>query len=275
MNENLNSIKNISKGVIKSTLLDSMIASTMGLLNSNFSRIVGDTDTIATAVEELEATINQMSRNVSDINKRMGDILDKNQKIDDAFGQRINQMSDVTKSVSGTVEEIRELGKATQNISKFVVDISDIADQTNLLALNAAIEAARVGDAGRGFAVVAEEVRKLSENTNSLTKNISKVLKEFTKRISKSVVEIENLSSVMNTFETDFVDVRQTFEVNKRSSDEIGISLNQLTIAINENSQVLSSIFGKIVDVDATSREVQKIFSTMSTVNKAISNMKL
>ncbi len=273
--ENLNSFKNISKGVVRASILDSMITSTLDLIGSNFARIMNDTDAIATAVEELEATLRQMTNNVNDINEKMKMITEENNKIDMAFSERINDIKNVTEKVNSTSKEINSLGEAANNISKFVVDISDIADQTNLLALNAAIEAARVGDAGRGFAVVAEEIRKLSENTNSLTKNISKVLKDFTKRISKAVVDIEELSNVLNTFENDIVNVRATFASNKEASDQIGLSINQLTIAIDENTHVLSSIFTKIVDVDTTIQEINRIFSTIVKVNIAIGSMKM
>ena len=69
-----------------------------------------------------------------------------------------------------------EVSRHMSNAEKLLDDINMIAEQTNMLALNAAIEAARAGDAGRGFAVVASEVRNLSQNSETFSGEIRKVI---------------------------------------------------------------------------------------------------
>jgi methyl-accepting chemotaxis protein len=89
-------------------------------------------------------------------------------------------MNTISETVSQTAETVQRLGRESEQITRIVNVIEEIAEKTNLLALNAAIEAARAGEQGRGFAVVAGEVRRLAESTRNATSEIAQMIESIT-----------------------------------------------------------------------------------------------
>jgi methyl-accepting chemotaxis protein len=94
------------------------------------------------------------------------------------------RLSQVSQQSEATVGRIDAMAQRLDGMFVLLEDVRSIADQTNLLALNAAIEAARAGEAGRGFAVVAEEVRSLSQRSNSFNEQIRKLATEAKEAVS-------------------------------------------------------------------------------------------
>jgi len=126
----------------------------------------------ATAMDQMNATILEISRNASSASREADHMRETAREGKSVVGKAVDAIGAVNAVSARMREEMSELGQSVQGIGKILDVINDIADQTNLLALNAAIEAARAGDAGRGFAVVADEVRKLAEKTMIATKKV-------------------------------------------------------------------------------------------------------
>lgn len=94
---------------------------------------------------------------------------------------------------------VTEMDQEYRQIEKFAAVISEIADQTKLLSLNASIEAARAGELGKGFGVVAEEIKKLSESTQSNAKNIISSLSAMTAIVGKLNTKTSEGTQMMPT----------------------------------------------------------------------------
>lgn len=128
---------------------------------------------VATAVEQMNATVVEVAANASNAAELANSAKDEAREGHQIVTDVLSTIEDVSKKAAAQRKDMAQLGTHAEGIGTIMAVISDIADQTNLLALNAAIEAARAGDAGRGFAVVADEVRKLAEKTMSATEEVS------------------------------------------------------------------------------------------------------
>jgi methyl-accepting chemotaxis protein len=124
---------------------------------------------IASAADELAASVTEIDRQVSQANAIAGKAVSE--------AEWTNTM-------------VRELNEAAGRIGDVVRLITDIAEQTNLLALNATIEAARAGEAGRGFAVVASEVKALAGQTAKATEDIAAQIAGMQKATTRAIEAI-------------------------------------------------------------------------------------
>ena len=177
-----------------------------------------------------------------------------------------NEGTDIVKEL---VEKTEANNKAIRNVRDVIIDtsksaekietsshmIKNIASQINLLALNAAIEAARAGEAGRGFSVVAEEVRKLAEESNNFTQEISTVVVDLIEKTESAVDIIKQL---------DEITVSQTKSVDLTNHKFEGIAdsiekIMEITAIINkaglEMTRKKDEIIGVVESLSAISEE--------------------
>jgi methyl-accepting chemotaxis protein len=150
---------------------------------------------VATAMEQLAASIGEVSRSTNDTSNKSIEAqnsLVENMERADMAASNIKLLVTLINDSSVVISSLKsEVHKITGVLSV----ITSIADQTNLLALNAAIEAARAGEAGRGFSVVADEVRALATRSQESTVEISKLVDVMIQSSEKSVERMERAAA--------------------------------------------------------------------------------
>ena len=146
----------------------------------------------ATAMNEMNATVQEVARNASAASAASADTKDKATAGAQVVERSLRRIESVHQVSLELKDDMTQLNEHAQDITRIMGVISDIADQTNLLALNAAIEAARAGEAGRGFAVVADEVRKLAEKTMASTQDVGNAIKAIQESTAKSTASVDN-----------------------------------------------------------------------------------
>ena len=148
----------------------------------------------------------------------------------------VDTLGAVSQQSSNSVRHIDAMVQHLDAIFELLGDVKSIADQTNLLALNAAIEAARAGEAGRGFAVVAEEVRNLSQRSNSFNEQIRKLVSSSKEAVAKVRDTVGGMAS-------------RDMSASVKAKDEVGSLLRQV-------EQLNASMEQGLREVSTTSREI-------------------
>ncbi len=249
LNRDFNNIQ-VSSGKIASGA--EQVASSSQLL----SKITVDQ---ASAVQELAATIQEISDEVQTTAQDAADASGKVIILGDQLDKGIAQMR-------GTVNTMTVVDGKSDEIIKIIKMIEDIAFQTNILALNAAVEAARAGEAGRGFAVVADEVRNLAVKSADAARNTTNLLEDILNAVKEGTYSADNAAKALadvakgTTIITDSIN-----NISARSQDQ-AYSVKQITLSIEQISDIIQTN-------SATAEENSAASDELSIQAEALRNM--
>ncbi|UTA47259.1 methyl-accepting chemotaxis protein [Simiduia sp. 21SJ11W-1] len=213
-----------------------------------------NTDMVATAVNEMGATVNEIARNAADAAEASRTA---HQTAGDGKAKvegTVKDMGQLNQVMGQSVERVEQLAKDIKSISGVLDVIKGISEQTNLLALNAAIEAARAGEQGRGFAVVADEVRTLAQRTAQSTEEINDMIA----RLDRSArATVESIMAGSEQTQTSVQHVRQTGELLLGITEGVNriSDMNyQIATATEEQSQATEEINRNVQSIADHSR---------------------
>jgi methyl-accepting chemotaxis protein len=196
-----------------STTMGSIMESSVQVAEGS-RQIAHGTQTLAQGSSEQASTIQELSDSTNVLARKTKD----NALLADKAANLAETIKDSAEKGTGQMDEllaaVNDINQASQNISKVIKVIDDIAFQTNILALNAAVEAARAGQHGKGFAVVAEEVRNLASKSAEAAKDTGNMIQSSMEKA----------------------------ELGFRIAGETAESFREIVTGINESSQLIADI---------------------------------
>lgn len=233
--------------------------------NNEISKAVEDvaegSTGMAASISKINENLLEMSNETKDINASVDEIKNQTVAVQDSskiMNDKIKSMQDsshkMDEGISAISKRIETVNTTVDKVSNIVSVIEEISSETNLLSLNASIEAARAGDAGKGFAVVAQEIRVLSDNTNTELENIKQIISSLVEecrycvQASGTVVEDnakqkEEIKAVLDEFGSLDEQIQKTAE----KADEI----EELVTAMIELNDDITKSSNSLTDVSA------------------------
>lgn len=233
--------------------------------NNEISKAVEDvaegSTGMAASISKINENLLEMSNETKDINESVNEIRNQTVAVQDSskiMNDKIKSMQNSSQKmddgISAISKRIETVNTTVDKVSNIVSVIEEISSETNLLSLNASIEAARAGDAGKGFAVVAQEIRVLSDNTNTELENIKQIISSLVEecrycvQASGTIVEDnakqkEEIKAVLDEFSALDEQIQKTAE----KADEI----EELVTAMIELNDDITKSSNSLTDVSA------------------------
>lgn len=230
--------------------------------------------------EELAATLNSVQL-LTDAIQRVADSAKEAEEVartaaavatkgGEAVEMTVAGILKIRETVAETTRDVKRLAESSQEISKIVAIISNIASRTNLLALNASIEAARAGEAGRGFAIVADEVRQLADKSAKSLKEIEQIVMQIQSQTSSVMMAMEEGNQQV-------IEGTRLAEQAKRSLDDIIQVTNRIDVLVrsitadtveqNETARAVAEVMQAVeLSAQDTSQEAQRVASALSNL---------
>jgi len=227
------------------------------IVSSSSGQLSSASQGLAEGVSEQAASLEETSSSLEEISSIAKQTADNSVRAGDLMRQAQGAAQKVIACLGGLTTSMQDVSASSEQTSKIVKNIDEIAFQTNLLALNAAVEAARAGEAGAGFAVVAEEVRNLALRAAESAQSTAGLIEDTVQKIKQGVELVQKTNEAFA-------------ELGKY---RVGVTdlIDQITVAAREQAEGVEQVNRAVAEMDKVTQQTaataEESASTASELN--------
>ncbi len=203
----------------------------------------------ASSIQELAATINDISESA----KKTSTAAEEAGSFVGQAGAQLGTSVEYVKDLNTAMDKI---SRSSQEISRIIATIENIAFQTNILALNAAVEAARAGASGKGFAVVADEVRNLASKSDEAAKATKELIESSIATVNEGNEAVNRVTEALELTSQLAGNVTSKMDIVVEAVENQTVSIEQVTEGIDQISSVVQTNSATAEESAAASEEL-------------------
>jgi methyl-accepting chemotaxis protein len=247
----------------------------------NLQRVSANSQAVASAAEELQASVQTIRTYSNEVNADNKNALNLVESVAAQLRQSVAAFLNITESVKTNSSAVTSLAGFASTVQGLSDEIKGIAFQTNILALNASVEAARAGDQGRGFAVIAQEMRTLANRSSDATQRISDLAKSFDSQMNRVASSLNETIAVVQTGQAAIAQVDENTQSMYQGLQRTVASIVQISESIDEQntaSTVVARNIARIASqtehsVHSTDEIVDSIEQIQGYINEQINRL--